>query len=84
MKKNIKFIFSFDFNFRSDCVTTLKKTCEENFKKNSVKDVTIWKWKDQLISKTTSALLKMGFFGGKSENRFKDFTEQSEIIPPVP
>merc|ERR1712127_1082794 len=53
-------------HYRSDCVSTLKKSCQDSYKKNSIKDTTIWRWKDQLISKTTSALLKMGFFGGHS------------------
>jgi len=55
-------------------VTALKKSCTE-FKKTSVKDTTIWRWKDQLIAKTTSSLLKMGFFGGKSD---KDYAESGE------
>ncbi|XP_023326460.1 uncharacterized protein LOC111699919 [Eurytemora carolleeae] len=66
-------------HYRSDCVSTLKKSCVDSFKKYSVKDTTIWKWKDQLISKTTSALLKMGFFGGKGENRLKELTEASPV-----
>jgi len=50
-------------HYRNDCVSTLKKSCAESFKKNSVKDTTIWRYKDELISRTTTSLLKMGFFG---------------------
>jgi hypothetical protein len=41
-----------------------------------VKDTTIWRWKDAIISKTTSSLLKMGFFGIKSEK--KDDNQSTE------
>jgi len=58
-------------HYRSDCVSTLKKSCKTEFKENNVKDTTIWRWKEELITKTTSALIKMGFFGGKSESRLQ-------------
>lgn len=50
-------------HYRSDCVNTLKKSCKNDFKSVSVKDTTIWRWKDQVIHKTSDALLKLGFFG---------------------
>jgi len=50
-------------HYRSDCVNTLKKSCKNDFKSVSVKDTTIWRWKDQVIQKTSDALLKLGFFG---------------------
>jgi len=68
-------------HYRSDCVSTLKKSCQEQFKKNSVKDTTIWRWKDQLISKTTSALLTMGFFNEPKERGLKNSIEDSEPLP---
>jgi len=48
-------------HYRADCVRTLKKSCEE-FRLNSVKDTTIWKFKKQLIDATTDTLLQLGFF----------------------
>ena len=48
-------------HYRSDCVSALKKSCEEDFKSVSVFDSTIWRWKDSVIEKTTDALLKLGF-----------------------
>lgn len=63
-------------HYRNDCVSTLKKSCFDDFKSHSVKDTTIWRWKDGIISRTTSALLKMGFFGGKSEK--KDDNQSTE------
>eukprot|EP00092_Neocalanus_flemingeri_P000504 GFUD01000535.1.p1 GENE.GFUD01000535.1~~GFUD01000535.1.p1 ORF type:complete len:579 (-),score=145.76 GFUD01000535.1:297-2033(-) len=50
-------------HYRQDCVSTLKKSCKNDFKSASVKDTTIWKWKDAVIGKTTEALQKLGFFG---------------------
>ena len=48
-------------HYRSDCVSALKKSCEEDFKSVSVFDSTIWRWKEPVIEKTTDALLKLGF-----------------------
>jgi len=55
-------------HYRQDCVSTLKKSCKNDFKSASVKDTTIWRWKDVVIGKTTEALQKLGFFG-TPENR---------------
>jgi len=52
-------------HYRKDCVNTLKKSCKNDFKTGSVKDTTIWRWKDQVITKTSEALQTLGFF--KSE-----------------
>jgi len=49
-------------HYRKDCVNTLKKSCKNDFKSASVKDTTIWRWKDQVISKTSEVLTKLGFF----------------------
>ena len=54
-------------HYRSDCVKTLKKSCENDFKSVSVKDTTIWRWKDAVIQKTSDALLKLGFFGSRRD-----------------
>jgi len=55
-------------HYRQDCVSTLKKSCKNDFKSVSVKDTTIWRWKDTVIQRTTEALSKLGFFGGNSEH----------------
>jgi len=54
-------------HYRTDCVSTLKKSCANDFKSSSVRDTTIWKWKDAVVSKTTEALLKLGFFGATND-----------------
>merc|ERR1719373_1205345 len=36
-------------HYRQDCVNTLKKSCKNDFKSTSVKDTTIWRWKEKVI-----------------------------------
>lgn len=54
-------------HYRADCVKTLKKTCEE-FRKTSVMDTTIWKFKDPLIARVTRTLRTLGFFANSDIN----------------
>lgn len=49
-------------HYRSDCVSILKKSCEKDFKNNSVIDTTIWKYQEPLIKASTEALQTLGFF----------------------
>lgn len=49
-------------HYRADCVKTLKKTCEQ-FRQESVMDVTVWRYKDALIARVTDTLRILGFFG---------------------
>lgn len=49
-------------HYRNDCVSTLKKSCARDFKNASVIDTTIWRYKDQLVARTTETLYKLGFF----------------------
>lgn len=48
-------------HYRADCVKTLKKSCVE-FRSNSIADTTIWKFKDELIARTSRTLRNLGFF----------------------
>jgi len=48
-------------HYRSDCVNTLKKSCKEDFKAVSVKDTTLWRWKEQIIQRSSNTLAKLGF-----------------------
>ncbi|KAK9497191.1 hypothetical protein O3M35_004556 [Rhynocoris fuscipes] len=48
-------------HYRADCVKSLKKSCSD-YRKNSIKDTTIWKYKDKLIENSKIALEKLGFF----------------------
>lgn len=45
-------------HYRRDCVSALKKVCD-NFRSNTIIDTTIWKFKDELIRRTTKALTEM-------------------------
>ena len=49
-------------HYREDCVTTLKKSCNE-YKNNTKLDLTIWKYKEPLITRVTDTLKYLGFFG---------------------
>ncbi|KAK6634678.1 hypothetical protein RUM43_012079 [Polyplax serrata] len=48
-------------HYRADCVRNLKKTCVE-FRQNSIIDSTIWRYKKELIRRTTNTLFHLGFF----------------------
>jgi hypothetical protein len=48
-------------HYRADCVQELKKSCAD-FLQNSVIDTTIWKFEENLITRTTDTLNKLGFF----------------------
>ena len=48
-------------HYRSDCVNALKKSCEKDFKNESVVDTTIWKHKEHLIKATREVLDTLGF-----------------------
>lgn len=54
-------------HYRADCVKTLKKSCEE-FRKTSVMDTTIWKFKDPLVSRVSTTLKTLGFFPSPETN----------------
>lgn len=47
-------------HYRADCVKTLKKSCGE-FREHSIEDTSIWRFKDQLISRSVKTLEKLGF-----------------------
>lgn len=49
-------------HYRADCVSALKSSCQRDYKNASVRDTTMWKWKTQVITRTTGALSKLGFF----------------------
>lgn len=49
-------------HYRADCVNTLKKSCASVYKNVSVIDTTIWRYKAEMISRTTESLSKLGFF----------------------
>lgn len=49
-------------HYRADCVSTLKNSCDKEYKKVSVKADSIWRFKDRLIAASTEALKKLGFF----------------------
>ncbi|RWS27472.1 Glycosyltransferase-like protein, partial [Leptotrombidium deliense] len=49
-------------HYRKDCVGPLKNSCKTDFRVYTVRDTTIWKYKDELIARTTNVLQRLGFF----------------------
>ncbi|XP_043231431.1 uncharacterized protein LOC122386359 [Amphibalanus amphitrite] len=48
-------------HYRADCVGPLRKTCELEYKKNAVVDTSIWRFKEELITRSTRTLVTLGF-----------------------
>ena len=49
-------------HYRADCVGALKKSCEKEYKAVSVRDDNIWRFRQQLVARTTYMLNRLGFF----------------------
>jgi len=62
-------------HYRADCVNTLKKSCKDDFKSVSVKDTSLWRWREPVIQRTSDALMKLGFF--------KSSPTSSSPLPPI-
>ena len=48
-------------HYRSYCVD-LVKDCEESYMRHTVKDTSVWTWKDAVIRNSADVLRKLGFF----------------------
>ncbi|XP_037091567.1 uncharacterized protein LOC119111841 [Pollicipes pollicipes] len=48
-------------HYRADCVGSLKKTCESEYKRNAVLDTSIWRYKEELTARATRTLVTLGF-----------------------
>ncbi|CAL4119663.1 unnamed protein product [Meganyctiphanes norvegica] len=48
-------------HYRDDCVAELKKVCNQ-FKKFTVRDENIWRYKEKLSNNTFNVLFRLGFF----------------------
>lgn len=48
-------------HYRKDCVDPLKNSCKE-FRRFTERDTSIWRYKDQMIRKTTETLFNLNFF----------------------
>jgi hypothetical protein len=48
-------------HYRKDCVGPLKNSCKD-FRAYTTRDTTIFKYKEELIQRTTNVLTKLGFF----------------------
>lgn len=48
-------------HYREDCVKTLKNSCKSEYRKYSKMDTTIWRYKKELVARTTETLFALGF-----------------------
>ncbi|XP_043216253.1 uncharacterized protein LOC122378809 [Amphibalanus amphitrite] len=54
-------------HYRADCVGPLQKTCEAEFRRDSVRDTSIWRYKQTLTARATHTLVQLGFLPAESE-----------------
>ena len=48
-------------HYRGDCDFSVYEDCEERFLRNTVEDKSVWRWKDEVIRKSSNVLNKLGF-----------------------
>ena len=48
-------------HYRPDCVSDLRKVCQERYRNNTVRDTSLWSVRDTVVHRTNNVLLKMGF-----------------------
>ncbi|XP_055389134.1 uncharacterized protein LOC129618425 [Condylostylus longicornis] len=56
-------------HYRADCVKRVKKLCKY-YRDNSMKDTTIWRFKDELIWRTQNSLSDLGFISKKFSHHY--------------
>lgn len=49
-------------HYRKDCVGPLHNACNKDFRAHTVRDTTIWRYKEPLINRVTQTLYNLGFF----------------------
>jgi hypothetical protein len=49
-------------HYRKDCVGPLRNACNSDFRAHTVRDTTIWRYKEPLIDRVTSVLKRLHFF----------------------
>ena len=54
-------------HYRKDCVGPLRNACNSDFRAHTVRDTTIWRYKEPLIKKVTDVLQKLQFFNGQQD-----------------
>lgn len=64
-------------HYRKDCVGPLKKSCKE-FRTYTTRDTTIFRYKDDLIHRTTLTLKRLGFFHHRRSSRALSSTYEED------
>ncbi|UYV64538.1 hypothetical protein LAZ67_3001139 [Cordylochernes scorpioides] len=49
-------------HYRKDCPRSIKDICKNDYRKFTVRDTTIWRYKSELVHRTTQVLQNLGFF----------------------
>lgn len=53
-------------HYRKDCVGPLKQSCKNDFRVFTTRDTTVWKYKQQMIRRTTRVLSQLGLISSAS------------------
>ena len=48
-------------HYRPDCVSDLKKVCQEQYRNNTVRDTSLWSVRDTVVQRANNVLQNMGF-----------------------
>lgn len=56
-------------HYRKDCVGPLKQSCKNDFRMFTTRDTTIWKYKQQMIRRTTRVLNHLGLLDHQKRRR---------------
>lgn len=64
-------------HYRADCVASLKKKCEQEYKNGTVVDTTIWRYKEELTARATRTLVALGFLPPEGEQLAEYYTTGS-------
>ncbi|XP_037077783.1 uncharacterized protein LOC119098840 [Pollicipes pollicipes] len=54
-------------HYRADCVGPLQATCEAEYRRDTVLDTAIWRYRDELTARTTRTLVTLGFLPLEAE-----------------
>lgn len=56
-------------HYRKDCVGPLKQSCKNDYRAFTTRDTTIWRYKQQMIKRTTRVLTHLGLLEAQQANR---------------
>jgi hypothetical protein len=66
-------------HYRADCVRALKN-CDKDYRQNSVKDTTIWRYKDEVIERASRVLKTLGFIPNPNSSPPYTMTSEAGVV----